>query len=158
MYLILYPLIILTALISDQLTKHLISSSMRINESTQVIKDFFYITYVENTGAAWSMFQGGRWFFVAVTSVMIVVLAILLIKNSNMLFRISASMIIGGGLGNLVDRIKTGSVVDFIDLYFGSYSFPVFNISDSFVSIGTVLLCLYVIIYERAKKDASHSR
>lgn len=157
MSIIFYPLIIIIALISDQLTKQLITSSMQINESTQVIEGFFYITYVENTGAAWSLFQGGRWFFVAITSVMMIILAILLIKNSHKLFRISAAMIIGGGLGNLIDRIKIGSVVDFIHLYFGSYSFPVFNVSDSFVTVGTILLCVYVIIYERTKKNAPHS-
>jgi signal peptidase II len=157
MHVILYPLIIIAALISDQLTKQLITSSMHINESTQVIKGFLYITYVENTGAAWSLFQGGRWFFVAITSVMMIILTILLIKNPHKLFRVSAAMIIGGGLGNLIDRIKRGSVVDFIDLYFGSYSFPVFNVSDSFVTIGTILLCFYVIIYERIKKDAPKS-
>ncbi len=152
MYLILYPFIIIFAFISDQISKRMIVSSMDLHESIQIIKGFFYITYVENTGAAWGLFQGGRWFFIAVTFIMLTVLFVLFFKIKHKLFRISCAMIIGGGLGNLLDRILRGSVVDFLDVYFGSYSFPVFNVSDSFVTVGTVLLCIYVIVYERSKK------
>ena len=150
---IIYYIIIATAFILDQISKIVIRNNMDLNESMTVIKNFFYISYVENTGAAWSMFQGARWFFVSITVIMIIIMFRYIYKIKNRSFRTAASFIIGGGLGNLLDRVLTGRVVDFIDLNFWNYDFPVFNISDSFVTVGTILLGIYIIRHEGSKKQ-----
>ena len=149
---IIYYLMIAIAFILDQASKISIRNSFHLYEKKEIISNFFYMTYVENTGAAWSLLRGGRWFFVSVTAVMIIVLFIALFKVKHKLFRTSAAIIIGGGLGNLIDRILYGHVTDFIDTYFWGYDFPVFNLSDSFVVIGTILLGIYILKSEGAKK------
>jgi signal peptidase II len=147
-----YYLIIALAFIFDQLSKMIIKNNLNMNDNIEVIRNFFYITYVENTGAAWSIFQGARWFFVAMTVIMIIILLRYLYKVNNKCFRTAASLIIGGGLGNLLDRVISGRVTDFISLNFWGYGFPVFNISDSFVFIGTIILGIYVLAYEGTKR------
>lgn len=149
---IIYYLVIALAFILDQLSKIFIRNSFDLYEKKEIISNFFYLTYVENTGAAWSLLRGGRWFFVSVTAVMIIVLFISLFKIKHKLFRTSAAIIIGGGLGNLLDRILYGQVTDFLDTYFWGYDFPVFNLSDSFVVIGTIILGIYILRFEGAKK------
>jgi signal peptidase II len=147
-----YYVIIALAFILDQISKIIVRNNLNINEDIEVIRNFFYITHVENTGAAWSIFQGARWFFVAITVIMTIVLIRYLYKIKNKCFRTAAALIIGGGLGNLLDRVITGRVTDFISLDFWGYGFPVFNISDSFVFIGTIVLGIYVVVFEGTKR------
>ncbi len=152
-----YYLIIAAAFVMDQLSKFLIKNSLEMYEKIRVIDDFFYITYVENDGAAWSLLRGARWFFVSVTIILIIFIYIYMRRNKNRLLRTSAALIIGGGLGNLIDRIISGRVVDFIDMYFFGYDYPVYNLSDSFTVIGTILLGLYIIRLEGAKRNDTQS-
>ncbi len=148
---ILYYLIIALTFLVDQLSKIMIRNSFDLYQKKEIIKNFFYLTFVENTGAAWSLLSGGRWFFVSVTSVMLIALFISLFKIKHKLFRSAAAIIIGGGFGNLLDRILYGQVTDFLDTYFWDYDFPVFNLSDSFVVIGTILLGVYILKFKGAK-------
>jgi signal peptidase II len=148
----LYYIIMILCFLLDQISKAIIRNNLDVYESVTVIRNFFHITYVENTGAAWSILQGGRWFFVSVTVIMIIIFFIYLYKVKNIWFRTAASLIIGGGFGNLTDRIISGKVIDFIDLNFWSYDYPVFNISDSCVFIGTIVLFIYVLRHEGPKK------
>ena len=100
---------------------------------------------MENRGAAFGIMQNKQWFFILITLILIIamILYILKVKPQDILLKLSLSFIIGGGIGNLIDRVFKGYVVDFIDLRIINY--PVFNIADCFVVIGAVLLCVYIL-------------
>lgn len=152
MYLL--PWGILTVLIAliDAVSKNIISSSMRLHESIPVIEDVFHITYVINKGASFGMLQGGRWLFIFVTLIIIgfIVGYTIRKKEKNKLYLLSASFIIGGGIGNLIDRVMTGEVVDFFD--FCLINFAVFNIADCFIVVGVILMLIYCLIEEVKEK------
>lgn len=140
LYFIIIPLI----LVLDIFTKYLSTFYFKLAE-IEVIKNILYFTYVENRGAAFGIMQNKQWFFILVTLVLIfaMVLYILKLKPQSKLLKITLSFIIGGGIGNLIDRIVKGYVVDFIDVRIINY--PVFNIADCFVVMGAVLLCIYIL-------------
>lgn len=139
----------LTALtvILDQVTKQMVVASMRLYESIAVIP-FFNITYVHNTGAAFSFLSdaGGwqRWFFAALAFVVSVVISVWLarLKKNEVLLAISLSLILGGAIGNLIDRLLYGYVIDFLDVYYKTWHWPAFNVADSAITLGVVLLLL----------------
>lgn len=136
---------IFTALIFavDQLTKALVKTRMAPNQSIPVIDNILHLTYVQNTGAAFSLLKGRVFFFVVVSFAVIAVIAYYLIRlpREKKLFRYTLALVLGGALGNLVDRLRFGFVVDFIDFRI----WPVFNVADSAVVIG-VLMLLYLIM------------
>lgn len=140
-----WALIIIAAFILDRLTKLWVLDSVVGNPIT-VINNFFYIRHLENKGAAFSILHGKTIFLVATSSIVALVLIFILIKNKNRFFRLTLSLILGGALGNLFDRIfREGSVIDFLEFHFGSYVFPTFNLADSFVVVGTILLAIYIL-------------
>ena len=149
--------------ILDQITKYLIRTSMKIFDSIIIIPDIFKITYIENTGISFGLLGGAenpvkRWAlvaFVSVAAIMITVYWILNMKNS-FLFNLSCGLIVGGAIGNLIDRILKGSVTDFIEVGYKELTWPVFNIADTFVSIGVFLFIIYFAFFE-GKKDASNT-
>lgn len=140
----LYFIIISLILVFDIFTKYLSSFYFKVSE-VEVIKNILYFTYVENRGAAFGIMQNKQWFFILITLILIIamILYILKVKPQDILLKLSLSFIIGGGIGNLIDRVFKGYVVDFIDLRIINY--PVFNIADCFVVIGAVLLCVYIL-------------
>ncbi len=140
----LYFIIISLILVFDIFTKYLSSFYFKVSE-IEVIKNILYFTYVENRGAAFGIMQNKQWFFILITLILILamILYILKVKPQDILLKLSLSFIIGGGIGNLIDRVFKGYVVDFIDLRIINY--PVFNIADCFVVIGAVLLCVYIL-------------
>ncbi|MBE7013609.1 MAG: signal peptidase II [Ruminococcaceae bacterium] len=140
----LYFIIISLILVFDIFTKYLSSFYFKVSE-IEVIKNILYFTYVENRGAAFGIMQNKQWFFILITLILIIamILYILKVKPQDILLKLSLSFIIGGGIGNLIDRVFKGYVVDFIDLRIINY--PVFNIADCFVVIGAVLLCVYIL-------------
>lgn len=129
---------------ADRLTKHLVSANMSIRQSIPVIQDIFHITYQTNNGAAFSILSGRVEFLIAATVLIIgaLVAYILKMKPKSKLFGIAAALIISGALGNLVDRITRGFVVDFLDARF--INFPIFNVADICVVVGAALFCIYV--------------
>jgi len=137
--------IALGVLILDRVSKWLTVQYVKPIGSYPVIKDVFHFTYVENRGAAWGIMQNGRWIFVGVTAVVCVAIVVFLIREKSMapLLRVSLSVILGGAIGNLVDRVLYGYVVDMIHVKFIDY--PVFNIADSATVVGTILLAWYII-------------
>ena len=151
--------IIVSAIIADQVTKQLVINFLDRNESFDVIPGVFRFTYVENRGAAFGMLDDHRWVFMLTSTVMIIgLLAYLYLGHAeNKLYAISIAMIISGGIGNMIDRIALGYVVDFID--FRLINFAVFNGADSFVCVGAGLLVLALILdivkESKGKKDAS---
>ena len=144
--LILYTAIIALATALDQLTKLLAVKFLLPVNTHPIIEGVIHLTYHENRGAAFGILSEHRWVFLSVSTVMIVGLLIYLYmgKCENMLYGVSISMIIGGGIGNMIDRLALGYVVDFID--FRLINFAIFNGADSFVCVGAGLLILALVI------------
>jgi signal peptidase II len=129
----------------DQASKLAIDKSFQLYESVAVMP-FFNLTYVHNTGAAFSFLSeaGGwqRWFFAALAIVMSTIMTLWLtrLKEHETLLAVSLSLILGGAIGNLIDRLVYGYVIDFLDVYYGTYHWPAFNIADSAITIGVALM------------------
>lgn len=141
---IIYAVVILVGIGLDQLTKYL--ASAYIKSEITVIGRLLHFDYVENRGAAWGMLKDHRWVFMLVSTVAIIAFAVYLFgfKVPNRLYGVSIALVISGGIGNMIDRIALGYVVDF--LKFAFIDFPVFNVADSFVCIGAGLLILAMIL------------
>lgn len=137
----------------DLISKKIITESLYIGESIKIIKNFFNITYVRNTGAAFSILSEYTWLLVIVSLFIIFLIVYYISKNKpkNKIEYISYSMILGGAIGNLYDRVVYGYVIDFLDFNLFGYPYPIFNLSDSFIFIGVILL----IIYIWRRKDAN---
>jgi len=131
--------------LADQAAKYAVRSLIAYGDRIAVIDDFFYLTYHENTGAAWGIFKGGRFIFITITIILIAAMAFLIYRAKNRLFKTSLSFIIGGASGNLADRIISGRVGDFLDFRFGSYVYPSFNVGDMFIVVGTIMLSIYLL-------------
>ena len=147
-----FYIIIILIVIGDQLTKGLIQQSMVLNQSIPVWDGIFSITYIHNTGAAFSMLAGKTQvlaLFQVITIGVILGYYILKGRKSHPLLRISLAMIVAGGIGNLIDRLTLGYVVDFLDFHF----WPIFNVADIGVSAGCVLLAGYVFFIEGKEKS-----
>lgn len=143
---IIYSSIIAIGIILDQLTKWLSVEFLSKVDTVPIIKSVIHLTYVENRGAAFGMFADNRWVFMISSTVMIIGLSLYLYLGhaENKLYEISIAMIISGGIGNMIDRLALGYVVDFID--FRLINFAVFNGADSFVCVGAGLLMLALIL------------
>lgn len=132
----------------DLLSKLLIVNSFEVGESLTVIKKFFSITFVKNTGAAWGMFSSGTIVLAMVSMVFLYffIKYIVELKSISLFNVINYSLIISGIIGNMVDRLVRGYVVDFLNFYIFSYDFPVFNIADIFIVVGIILVMLDTIL------------
>lgn len=148
--------IIIGAIVAlDQVTKYIVSENIEYGGLIPVIDGFFYLTYHENKGAAWGILQNGRYFFIALTVLFSIVVVYFLAKYQNRFLKLSLAFILGGAVGNLIDRVVKGSVADFLDFHFGSYNFPTFNVADTFITVGTILLAYYMLfIYREPEKRA----
>ena len=145
-----YILIILGLIGLDQISKFLAVKYLVNIGSIPIIKDIFHLTYVENRGAAFGMFQNNQMVFVVVAlAACIFGLYYLYKKQLNLLGKSSIILIIAGAIGNLIDRVRLGFVVDYFD--FRIVWNYVFNVADVFVVIGTILLCIYIIFFENDK-------
>jgi len=130
----------------DQLTKHWVVQAFSFGEASPVTT-FFNLVLAHNTGAAFSFLaEAGGWqrvFFIVVASVASAVMLYLLRKHGReVLFSLALSLVLGGALGNLIDRIRWGYVVDFLDFYYGNYHWPAFNVADMAITGGVILLVL----------------
>ena len=143
-----YYLIAAAVIVFDRVVKKLVVSNMVPWETIPVIEDIFHFTYVQNRGAAFSMWQG-QWIILIgfpLAAIAVGLILIYLKRNKwDKLMLISVAMICGGGLGNLIDRIMLGYVVDLFDFRV----FPVFNIADIFICVGCGLMILDVLFFER---------
>lgn len=128
----------------DQISKLLVVNLLTKTDSITIIKNFFYLTYINNDGAAFSILVGKRIFLILIAVLAIVMLIRYIKKNNiqNKLELVSISLIIGGSLGNLMDRVIRGYVIDFLDFKIFNYNFPIFNLADTFIVIGVFLLLL----------------
>jgi len=136
--------IILGSIILDQISKYFVKTSMHLGERITILDNLLYITSHRNKGAAWGMLQNKMLFFYAVTVVALIIF-IYLLQTTPLLNKftiLGLGLMIGGKIGNFIDRLFYKEVVDFIDVYIGSYDFPIFNIADSALVIGIGLVLL----------------
>ena len=138
---------------ADQLTKYLTVANIALYEDVPFIPGLLQLTYVQNTGMAFSMLRGGRWFFLAVTVFALILMALAVKKKwvNHPLGLWALAAIAGGAVGNLIDRIRLGYVVDMIDVTF--MNFAVFNVADCFVVCGAVLLVIYTLFFDKPQKE-----
>ncbi len=146
----------LILLIADQFTKILILGYYQLGDST-LVTSFFNIVRVHNTGAAFSFLADAsgwqRWFFTGIGAVEIaVILWMLKAHPGQKLFSFALACILGGAIGNVIDRVRYGYVVDFLDFHWGTWHFPAFNIADSAISIGAACLILDELLRVRKTK------
>lgn len=148
-----FYLISLFVVILDQITKYLTKYFMALHESKDIIGNFLRYTYIRNPGMAFGIQIGNKTLFTIFSIIASIVIFIYLLKTrgDKKYVKLSLSLILGGAIGNLIDRVLYGSVVDFIDVGIGDLRWPVFNIADSAVSIGMVIL-IAIILFE--KKDS----
>ena len=155
-------------LLLDQWTKYMIAQTLRLYQKVEVIHGFFNIVHVRNTGGAFGLFGGergglGSFLFVVVSLIAIGAIIFLFVRtreNENTL-AVSFSLILSGALGNLIDRLHYGEVVDFLDFHLSAYHWPAFNVADSAICIGIGLMALEVLIKGRkgrAKSKAPNSK
>ena len=137
----------------DQLSKGLANLYMNLNQSIELIPSFLNLTYVNNTGAAFSILSGNSWLFIiiAIISLNIIYLFFIKDKKLNNLEIGTYSLLIGGIIGNLIDRILYGYVIDFLDFNIFGFDFAIFNIADSFIVISVVLLIITILGEKKCK-------
>ncbi len=147
---LLYLITLIVLIGGDQFTKHLISSSMQLGQSQEIIDNFFYFTYAHNTGVAWGMLAGHLWLFIIVALISAVLMIIFFkrTREEEILTRFGLVLTFAGMIGNLTDRIVLGYVRDFIDVIIFNYNFPIFNIADVAVVIGVALIIIEIIFEE----------
>lgn len=146
----------------DQISKFIVVKNIPVNDSIVLIEDFFSLSHVRNTGAAFGMLSNQRWIFMLFTVIVIVgaVVALCSGRVKNHFGILSLALVIGGGIGNMIDRLFLGEVVDFFAFNFWGYQFAVFNVADIFVCCGTVILALYIFFSgdfddSKKKEDAA---
>lgn len=134
----------------DQLTKWLTVANIPLYTDIPAIDGLFHFTYVQNTGAAFSSFEGMRWLFVVIFLALTALIVYELVKKTLPFTRLDwwcIAAIYGGGLGNIIDRVRLGYVVDMIEVEF--VSFPVFNVADSFITCGCILMLIHLIFFNK---------
>ncbi|MDY0396310.1 signal peptidase II [Virgibacillus halophilus] len=146
----LYYLIAIIVIALDQLTKWVIVKTMDLYESIPVIENFFFITSSRNKGAAWGILQEQMIFFYFVTLIVIIGVVYFIQKyaKESIWLGIGLSLILGGAIGNFIDRIFRNEVVDFLHFYIFNYDFPIFNVADSSLCIGVGFIIIATIIDE----------
>lgn len=142
----------------DQLTKAIIDRNMQLFDSVAVAENFFHITYVRNKGAAFSFLSHASWrlpFFITVSFVaaLVILVAFRKLRDDQKLAHISLAMIFSGAVGNLIDRIRLGEVIDFLDAHWHRHHWPAFNVADSLICVGVFLLAIDMILEEKRLKN-----
>lgn len=141
-------------IVLDQVTKWIVVQTMTISQSIELIPNLLYFTSYRNQGAAWGILEGQMWFFYVVTIAVIAGLVYFLHKEVNgyQLLGYSVSLLLAGAIGNFIDRVFRGEVVDFIDTYPFGYNFPIFNVADMALTFGVVFMLISIIFEEKLNK------
>lgn len=137
----------LIILLSDIIVKYMVNKLLIVNESIIVIKNFLNITYVKNTGAAWSILSKSTFLIIIISGLIILGIILYIWKNkpSKKLEKIAYSLILGGALGNFINRICCGYVIDFFDINIFGWNYPIFNLADVFIVIGVIILVIIIL-------------
>ncbi|HXX75558.1 MAG TPA: signal peptidase II [Nitrospiraceae bacterium] len=151
-----------TVIVVDQLTKLSIMQNMRLHESIPIIPNLFSLTYIRNPGAAFGLLAGSsnafRTLFFGVTSLFaLALLGTILVRlpARDWTGQLSIAGILGGAIGNLVDRLQYGEVIDFLDVYIDAYHWPAFNVADSAISVGVVFLIVHFAFEKKEARQVS---
>lgn len=138
----------------DQLTKYNAIKYLKTSNANVIIPNFLKLTYIENFGAAFGILQNRKWLFIIITFAVIIYISLIMWKNyhkMNSLIKIGVGMLVGGAIGNFIDRVRFGYVVDFISFrLFNKFNFPVFNIADTFIVIGTIII-LALVLFDKCE-------
>lgn len=151
----LYYLVAVLVIVVDQITKWLVVKYMEYGESITLIDRVLYLTSHRNRGAAWGILEGQMWFFYIITILVVGILVVYMkmIKPGQRLFGIALGLMLGGAIGNFIDRVFRKEVVDFIHTYIINYNFPIFNIADSALVIGVGLVIIHSFIEGKETKE-----
>lgn len=146
-YITISLIVAIAILIIDQVTKRIIATTMNIGDSYEVIPNFLNITSHRNNGAAWGILSGKMGFFYIITIVILIVLVLFYIKEAkyNLFMQVAISLLFAGALGNFIDRLVNGEVVDFVDTNIFGYDFPIFNVADSSLTIGVLFIIITLL-------------
>ena len=146
-YITISLIVAIAILIIDQVTKRIIATTMNIGDSYEVIPKFLNITSHRNNGAAWGILSGKMGFFYIITLVILIVLVLFYIKEAkyNLFMQVAISLLFAGALGNFIDRLVNGEVVDFVDTNIFGYDFPIFNVADSSLTIGVLFIIIALL-------------
>lgn len=152
-----YYLIALIVIVVDQFTKWLVVKNMELGESIPIIHDVLYLTSHRNRGAAWGILQGQFWLFYIITVIVVIVLVIYIrrVPKEQRLFGLGLALMLGGAIGNFIDRVFRKEVVDFIHTYIFTYNFPVFNVADAALCIGVALIFIETILDGKREKESA---
>ncbi|MGM0253771.1 MULTISPECIES: signal peptidase II [unclassified Enterococcus] len=137
----------------DQWVKWLIVDNFALGETKSVIPGILSLNHIRNLGAAWSLLEGKMWFFTVVTIIAVVVILTLMIKNrsnGNRWFMIGLTLILAGAIGNFIDRVRLGYVIDMFQTDF--VNFPIFNVADISLVIGVICVLIYIILDEKEQR------
>lgn len=152
--------VILAVVCADQASKIWIMQNFTLYESVVVIPDLFNLTYLTNNGAAFSMLAGqpAVWrqvFFVGAASAALVFIWIAQrsFGRRSLMYTVALSLIAGGAVGNLIDRVRFGFVIDFLDVYIGQYHWPAFNIADSAITVGVIFFIFKNLLFDQQRKE-----
>jgi signal peptidase II len=154
-----FPAAIIIAAVAflDQVTKSLVVKHYQIGESMSVIPGFFHITHIRNRGAVFGMFRDAGesfryWFFCVATIPLVIVLLVIMrrLKDDQTITFYAMAFIVGGAVGNLIDRFRFGEVTDFLDFFIGRIHWPAFNVADAAISCGAVLILLLMMLPKAA--------
>ena len=147
-------ILVIFIIIFDQITKHFAAQILQDSQPVTLISGIISLSYHENSGAAWGILSDKRWVFMIISFIAIIAMTFYLIYSRNQeqskLLTISLSFFLGGGIGNMIDRIRLEYVIDF--LRFDFVEFPIFNVADSFITVGAGLMALFLII-ETVKEE-----
>ncbi len=148
----------------DQYTKYIIEKDMPLYYRVEVISGFFNLTHVRNTGGAFGVFGGqrgglGTLFFVTISVVAVgaILYFIRRINDEDKNLALSFSLVLAGAIGNLIDRLRYGEVIDFLEFHVSSYYWPAFNIADTAICIGIGLMAFELLIWDRKKSTKSQA-
>ncbi|GGB57163.1 signal peptidase II [Fictibacillus barbaricus] len=148
-----YYLVALLIFAVDQATKWLIVKKMELGQSISIIDQVFYITSHRNRGAAFGILQDQRYFFIIITIIVVGAVIYYLQKHAHdTLLKTALALVLGGAVGNFIDRLLHGEVVDFLDVKIGSYDFPIFNVADSALVIGVGLIFIQSFMESKKKE------
>ena len=154
-------LLIIASVVLDQVSKWLVVANMELGQSINVIPGIFRFTYIHNYGAAFGSMANARWIFMILSTLAIIAILVYIFwkKPASKLLRAALILVVGGGVGNMIDRVCLGYVVDFLDFCaFPNLWMWIFNVADAFVCIGAGMLALWMILDmikdEKAKKNA----
>ncbi|WP_075039019.1 signal peptidase II [Anoxybacillus ayderensis] len=153
----LYYLLAFVVIVIDQWTKWLVVRYMELGESIPVIENVLYMTSHRNRGAAWGMLQGQFWLFYLITIVVVIGIIVYIqrLKPTERLFGVALGLMLGGAIGNFIDRVFRKEVVDFVHTYIFDYSFPIFNVADAALTVGVALLFIQTWMEEKKRKGMS---